>query len=320
MKLASILNKLILIFDPKSFKMNQKILTFIGASSLTLFISSCGGGKETDGTQVTDTVVKEQVIDTNRLKATKQIMYSIPSTAETADLLKEAGTTYDIKLMNDVKNVDKYTILRTQALNLGIFGADLNYANVFEKSMEVQLYMESCQSLVKKLGIEGAISDNVWERLEDNKDDKDSLNSIISEVFFDLDTYLEENDKTEISGLIVAGGWMEGLFIATQMVNEKKPNKMLMNRIAEQKLSLDNLGNLMAAYTETENIKSVRDDIEKLKIVFNKIEIVREKPTATTNKNGVTTIGGKSTINFSAEVFSELKLLVKKIRDSYIKP
>ena len=193
--------------------MNQKILTVIGALCFSVIIASCGGDKESEGTQVTDTVAKEQVTDTNRLAATKQIMYSIPSTAETADMLKEAGTSYDIKLMNDVKNVDKYNVLRSQALNLGIFGADLNYANVFEKSMEVQLYMESCQSLVKKLGIEGAISDNVWERLEDNKDDKDSLNSIISEVFFDLDTYLEENDKTEISGLIVAGGWIEGFYI-----------------------------------------------------------------------------------------------------------
>lgn len=300
--------------------MNQKILTVIGASCFSVIVASCGGDKESEGTQVTDTVAKEQVTDTNRLAATKQIMYSIPSTAETADMLKEAGTSYDIKLMNDVKNVDKYNVLRSQALNLGIFGADLNYANVFEKSMEVQLYMESCQSLVKKLGIEGAISDNVWERLEDNKDDKDSLNSIISEVFFDLDTYLEENDKTEISGLIVAGGWIEGLYIATQMQNEKKPNKQLMDRVAEQKLSLDNLAKLMAAYTETENIKNVREDINQLQTVFNKIEIKREKATATTNKDGVTTIGGKSEINFPIEVFSELKVLVKKIRDSYVKP
>jgi hypothetical protein len=299
--------------------MNQKLLTVITASCMSIALSSCGGNKEGEGTQVTDTVAKEQVSDTNRLAATKQIMYSIPSTAETADLLKEAGTTYDIKLMNDVKNVDKYNILRTQALNLGIFGADLNYANVFEKSMEVQLYMESCQSLVKKLGIEGAISDNVWERLEDNKDSKDSLNSIISEVFFDLDTYLEENGKTEISGLIVAGGWIEGLYIATQMMNEKKPNKELLDRVAEQKLSLDNLANLMAAYTETENIKNVREDLAQLSLVFNKIEITREKGSATTNSNGTTTIGGKNTIKFPMEVFSELKVLVKKIRDSYTK-
>jgi hypothetical protein len=55
-----------------------------------------------------------------------------------------------------MKNADKYTTLKKQSLNLGIYGADLNYANVFEKSMEVQLFMESCRALVKKLDIESA--------------------------------------------------------------------------------------------------------------------------------------------------------------------
>ncbi|HYG50848.1 MAG TPA: hypothetical protein VD905_08085 [Flavobacteriales bacterium] len=299
--------------------MNRKKLC-IAAISTSLFLVACNGEKKGgDGGEVVDTIAKEPTTDSSRLEATRQIMYSIPSTAETADLLKEAGTTYDIKMMNDVKFVDKYNVLKKQALNLGIYGADLNYANVFEKSMEVQLYMESCQSLVKRLGIEGAISDNVWDRLEENKDDRDSLNSIISEVFFDLDTYLEENDKTEISGLIVAGGWIEGLFIATQMMSEKKPNQELLDRVAEQKLSLENLCKLMESYTETENIKSVREDLKRLQGVFAKVEIVRVKG-ETTTKNGVTTIGGKNEINFPPEVFIELRNMVKEIRNSYTKP
>jgi hypothetical protein len=299
--------------------MNRKTY-FVPAMALgyVLFLTSCGSNKTEEGTHVTDTTAQEVISDSNRVEATKQIMYSIPSSAETADLLKEAGASYDIKLMNDVNNTDKYNVLRSQALNLGIFGADLNYANVFEKSMEVQLYMESCQSLVKKLDIEGAISENVWDRLEENKDNRDSLNSIISEVFFDLDTYLEENDKTEISGLIVAGGWLEGLYIATQMVNEKKPNQMILDRVAEQKLSLENLCKLMESYKGTDNIKMVRDDLNKLKQVYEKIEISREKGETTTN-NGVTTIGGKNNIKFPKEVFVELKTLTKQIRDAYVK-
>lgn len=299
--------------------MNRKIY-FLPAAAMAyaLFLTSCGDDKTEEGGKITDTVAHAQVSDSDRVDATRQIMYSIPSSAETADLLKEAGATYDIKLMNDVNNTDKYNVLRSQALNLGIFGADLNYANVFEKSMEVQLYMESCQSLVKKLDIEGAISENVWDRLEENKDNRDSLNSIVSEVFFDLDTYLEENDKTEISALIVAGGWIEGLYIATQMVNEKKPNQTILNRVAEQKLSLEHLCKLMEKYQTTDNIKMVREDLNKLKEVYNKIEITREKGETTTS-NGVTTIGGKNTINFPKEVFVELKALTKQIRDSYVK-
>ncbi len=299
--------------------MNCIIKTFLFISAGVLAFASCGEADKTDGGEVTDTTAHENGKDSNRLAATKQIMYSIPSTSETADLLKEAGTGYDLNLMNDPKNKDKYNTLKKQALNLGIFGADLSYANVFEKSMEVQLYMESCQGLVKKLGIDAAIDENVWDRLEENKDDRDSLNSIISEVFFDLDTYLEENAKTEISGLIVAGGWIEGLFIATQMINDKMPNEKLKQRVAEQKLSLENLIKLMQSYEDTENIREVRDDLNKLKVIYDKIEITREAGQTTTDNKGVTTIGGKNKINFSDEVLSELRTFVKSLRESYIK-
>lgn len=284
-----------------------------------IWLGSCGNDKPAGVGEVTDTTAQELAKDSNRLDKTRQIMYSVPSSAEIAELLKKAGATYDIKLMNDVNNTDRYNVLRSQALNLGIFGADLNYANVFEKSMEVQLYMESCQSLVKKLDIEGAISETVWDRLEENKDNRDSLNSIVSEVFFDLDTYLEENEKTEISGLIVAGGWLEGLYIATQMVNEKKPNQNILDRIAEQKMSLENLCKLMESYQSTENIKMVREDLNRLKTIYDKVEIKKENGDVSTDPNGVTTIGGKNIIHFPREVFTELKAAVKQIRDSYVK-
>lgn len=300
--------------------MKKHFHSFLALSFISVAIVSCTSDKESEGGEITDTTAKEQTTDTNRLAATQQIMYSIPSPAETADILKNAGTTYDVKLMNDVNNTDKYNVVKNQALNLGIFGTDLSYANVFEKSMEVQLYMESCQSLVNKLGIDAAISETVWERLENNKDDRDSLNSIISEVFFDLDTYLEENDKTEISGLIVAGGWIEGLYIATQMANEKKINQKLLDRIAEQKLSLQNLTKLMESYKETENIKDVRADLTTISTIYDKIEIKHESGESSTSKEGVTTIGGKNTINFPVEVLVELKSAVKKIRDAYVKP
>jgi hypothetical protein len=53
------------------------------------------------------------------MKKTKNIFYNIPSPMETASLLKKAGASYHGKILNDVKNVDKYTAASKQALNLG---------------------------------------------------------------------------------------------------------------------------------------------------------------------------------------------------------
>ena len=284
-----------------------------------IILTSCGGEKTTNGGKIEDTTTVTEVKDTGRIQTTKEIIYGVPSPAEVAQLLKDAGATYNIKIMNDQNNADKYSTLKMQALNLGVYGADLNYANVFEKNTEVQFYMESCQNLVKKLGIESAINDEVWDRLEENKDNRDSLNSIISEVYLDLDTYLEENGKVEISGLIVVGGWIEGLYLATEMVNEKKPNTKMMERVAEQKLTLDNLMKLIDSYGESDNIKSVKEDLMKLKALYDKVNVTKQQTTSSTDANGMTTIGGGPKFEMPMELFKEIKTTTKQIRESIVK-
>lgn len=302
-------------------KITRKFFLPVAAVSAVLVLHACGGNDEgEDDLGTADTVVKEVPVDTNRKNATRQIIYSIPSAAEMADILKDAGATYNFKILNDMKNADKYTTLKKQSINLGIYGADLNYANVFEKSMEVQLYMESCRALVKKLDIESAIDDGIWDRLEANKDDRDSLNIIISEVYLDLDIYLEENGNTELSGLMAAGGWMEGLYLAVMMCEDKKSSEVMKRRVAEQKYSLENLIKLMATYDETETIKEVKADLASLKASFDKVSITREKAKVSSSADGVTIIGGESKVNMPEEVFAEIRNLITKIRNGYVQP
>jgi hypothetical protein len=302
-------------------KMNKNLFYFLAPVAFSCMLNACGGNDDGDGDLGTaDTVVKEVPVDTNRKNATRQIIYSIPSAAEMADILKDAGATYNFKILNDMKNADKYTTLKKQSINLGIYGADLNYANVFEKSMEVQLYMESCRALVKKLDIESAINEGIWERLEANKDDRDSLNIIISEVYLDLDIYLEENGNTELSGLMAAGGWIEGLYLAVMMCEDKKSSEVMKRRVAEQKYSLENLIKLMATYQVTETISEVKKDLDSLKSAFDKVSITREKAKVSSSADGVTIIGGESKVNMPDEVFTEIRDLAVKIRNSYVQP
>lgn len=49
---------------------------------------------------------------------------------------EKAGAKYNKNILNDVKNVDKYTSAGQQALNLGIYGADLSYTSVFNHTQE----------------------------------------------------------------------------------------------------------------------------------------------------------------------------------------
>ena len=289
---------------------NQIILATIA----TLMLAACGGDQQQDKLTVPGTDSTAVI----RSERTKSIFHNIPSPMETAGLLKKAGAEYDRNILNDVKNVDNYTAASRQALNLGIYGADLSYASVFNNTQESMLYTSCAQKLAKKLDVNNAFNEEVVGRLEKNRNNRDSLLSIISETYWHVDAYLKENQRDNISALMVAGGWMEGLYIATQ-VTKNHDTPELRQRIAEQRLPLIDLLELVKTYSPDDlAIESVLKDLEALQAIYADVQMPSGKSTVT-EENGVTTIGG--TAPTASLTDAQLKTITEKvatIRASYI--
>jgi hypothetical protein len=220
--------------------------TYAAALALVLLLGACGGEQPPQDTLSTGSQA-DSLARTERVQKTRKIFYNIPSPMETAGLLKEAGAVYNAKLLNDVKNVDKYTAASKQALNLGVYGADLSYTSVFNHTQESMFYTSCARKLADRLGVTSAFNDSTLELMEKHQNDRDKLMEVISETYWGMDGYLKENGRENISALMIAGGWMEGLYIATQVGGSKAPAE-LRQRIAEQKLSLGDLIALIQSY------------------------------------------------------------------------
>lgn len=176
----------------------------------------------------------------NDIKQAKKIFYSLPSPLETAMLIKSAGATYNEKLLNSLSNVSSYTTNRSMALNLGIYTTDLSFASLFNQTQTSISYMQAAKKMADGLGILDAIDNTTIEKLEENINNRDVIMDIISETFMASSSFLKENDRTAVASIVLVGGWVEGLYIATQIVdpNNLKNNK-LVERIIDQKLSLE---------------------------------------------------------------------------------
>lgn len=287
----------------------------ICATLASLALAACGGDQPQQDKLTVPGTDSTAVIRSER---TKNIFHNIPSPMETAALLKKAGAEFDKSILNDVKNVDNYTASSRQALNLGIYGADLSYASVFNNTQESMLYTSCAQKLAKKLDVSNAFNEEVVERLERNRNDRDSLLSIISETYWHVDAYLKENQRDNISALMVAGGWVEGLYIATQVtVHHDTPQ--LRQRIAEQRLPLGDLLELVRTYSPDDAaIASVLKDLEGLQAIYAGVET----PSGTSNmseENGVAIIGGTApTASLTDEQLKAITENVATIRASYI--
>ncbi|MCB0763352.1 MAG: hypothetical protein KDB84_01505, partial [Flavobacteriales bacterium] len=167
---------------------------FLAASAL---LTACGGDPPPQDSLDVDTAVDSAALS-DRMKKTKNIFYNIPSPMETAALLKKAGAEYNSKILNDVKNVDKYTAASKQALNLGVYGADLSYASVFNHTQESMFFTSCSKKLADRLGVSSAFNDSTIELMQKHQNDRDALLDVISETYWGVDAYLKENDRDNI--------------------------------------------------------------------------------------------------------------------------
>lgn len=296
----------------------KKIAAVLAFAVVIAALVSCGGTDKGEADNVGGEDKSGQVA-VEKDSIVENIFYSVPSPIETATLIQRAGVPYNKDYLNDIQNVSKYTTTGDKALNLGVYGSDLSFTSIYDQTQESMLYLKCANNLANGLGISGAFDENTANRLEANKSNKDSLLGIISESFWTADSYLKDNERPGTSSLIIAGGWVEGLYIATKIAAASS-NKEIETRIAEQKFTLDNLVNMLKKYDFDETVASMHKELVDLKIVYDQIHVTKSASKSTTDsKTGVTTIGGGSKITITPEQLKTITEKINTIRAKIIK-
>ena len=288
----------------KNFATTSAPLLLLLALFAGLSLSSCHSAKTDDAVSDTD-----KAAAANKDTVVKTIFYSVPSPIETATLIQKVGLPYNKDFLNSIKKVGNYTTTGAKALNLGVYGADLSFTSIYEQNQESMLYLKSANTLAKDLGINGAFDENTAQRIDANKANKDSLLGIISESFWNADAYLKENERPGTSSLIIAGGWIESIYIATR-IQRASNNGDITNRIAEQKYTLGNLVKMLKRHTDDAVVADVLKDLEDLKVIYDQIPENKQATTATKDASGVTTLGGTEAILLNDD---QLAAIIKKV-------
>lgn len=230
------------------------------------FALSCGPGS-TDTSESTD---DSAVIDLNKeVVSAENVFIYIPSPIQTADLIKQAGARFDAALLNDPDNISLYTTTASMALNMGIYGSDLAFAGIFNQNAETIKYMDCTRKLADGLHVLAAFSDDRKTRLENNINNRDSVLSIITDSYWDCDAMLQENEQAHASALMIAGGWIEGLYLACRVAESTNSNDIRI-RIVEQRSSLDKLIVLLDKQ-EHNDVTAISTQLKELKVIFDQL-------------------------------------------------
>ena len=220
------------------------IKNYLFIISALFILESCGGNKAED-IDDTDDETSGVKLDSQKISA-QNVFNALPSRQVIINLTTKAHAEYNSSTLNDPNNVNKYTIEVSRALNLGVYGADLNVTNVFEQTQESMLFLKCVNILAKNLGVSTAFDEKMVNRMEANKENRDSTMEIISQSFKNADTYLKANGRPGTSALIVAGAWIEGIYIACQTAKDTKSEEVV-KEIFSQTESLKHLIELLMA-------------------------------------------------------------------------
>lgn len=252
-------------------------------------------------------------------KKVKMIFYNIPSPVEMASILQKTSPGYNSEILNPHNIYSKYTTNKKVALNLGVYGADLSYSRMFDQIQSSVNYLSAIKKLSDNLGIPQDEGSFTVSRIEENIENRDSILTIISETYSTADAYLKENGRGCTAALIIVGGWIEALYIATQITKEDGVNQEILEKIAEQKYALTNLIELAKTYKDDDDIKDLLPELDELNKKFENIEITYTKGEIITDEaNKTTTLKSQVSIDVTPEVVSEIGIIVERIRTSIV--
>ncbi len=262
---------------------------------------------------------KVQMSSSEHADRVKMVLYNIPTPVEVTSLLLNIGLSYNPEVLNSYDKVEGYITTEDAAINLGIYGTDLSYNRLYDQVQESINYYLAIRKLSHELGIYDQKAGETVERLEQTVENKDSLLSVVSKIYTDTDTYLKSNDRGSVAALVIVGGWIEAMYIATQVATSVEENQKIMLTIKDQKASLENLIFFLKGYQDDKIVAKYLRKLEPLKKAFDKVELVTDKfKVSTDEKTGVTTIDNNTTIKISYKDFENIGNIVKEIRNDMI--
>ena len=300
------------------------IFSLFSVFVLGILLTACNGGAggehldDAEGNELNE-IPKILLEDTEALKTNiNGKIFSIPSPVQMVTLLKKENDVFNENLLTDPNLVESYTVSSKRALIMGVYGADLGYATIYDNNSKALSYFNALDKLSNDLGLSGAFDGNLLERFIENGNNQDSLLVIMSEGYRGGDQFLKDNKQHDVAALILVGGWVEALYFASEIYSKTK-SQAIANRIGEQATALSTFLALLSEYNTDNKFDDLIADFTDLQADFNKIdfEYVYAEPVQYPEKS-MTHIKSTSAVVVNEKVLSSIDVSIKKLRNKII--
>lgn len=269
----------------------------------------------TFSTYQTDSLRKSSPTEKN------EIFYGILTPIEICSIFNRLGVPYNKTALNPTENRDQYLSSAEASINTGIYGVDFGYLKMFGIGQEMLEYMVTIRELNNKLGIPESIFTEPAKRIDIDMSDPDTILSLMNTAYTKMENHLRESGRESSAGLMVMGGWVEAMYIATQLVYDpEKPDPEVVEKIAEQKYTLNTLLSFMKNYYDDPVVVYYTKKLKYLKNYFDTFDIYFKKGDLEIDKSKKVFRSSGSEMTVTIETLNKIRDYVSKLRTEMVNP
>lgn len=248
---------------------------------------------------------------------TDEVYYLYPTPGELIEVIDNGDLSFNKDLLNPEENLPSYIDTKSRNLNLGIYMADMAYAAFFSKRTKVMGYLEVIGKLSNYLLISSQIKENLVNDFTNNIDSFDSIYHFTNVYYYEIMNELEKNNNTNIMTLIIAGAYIECIYIATNLA--EYDNSALIQKVAEQKFAFVNLVKTCELRKSNRNIAAILDYLVEIQTIYDKVTMTEgSKRQMIRTADGKIRFTGGPKLKMEKAEFLKLKESITRIRTEIV--
>lgn len=265
--------------------------------------------------------LKTDSVAANVPVAKEETYYGLLTPVEICVIFERLAVPYNNASLNPASNRDLYLSTSKAAINTGIYGVDFGYLKLFGIGQGVIDYMMTIREMCNKLGIPDAMLIEPIKRVRNDMTEIDTITSLMKSAYTDMENHLRQTGRESTAGLMVMGGWVEAMFIATQLVyNPANPDAEVVQKIAEQKYALTSLLSFMKNYYDDPVVVYYTKKLKYLKSFFDTFDIYFEKGDLEIDTAKQVLRSSGATMTVTIDTLNRIREYISRLRTEMVTP
>jgi hypothetical protein len=251
------------------------------------------------------------------LQYVQELEYLLPSPAEFFSVIQEVGLEYDQQIIRPIESITNFQLYRNQALNFGLYLSDFSYLLLFDKQSEAIKYLYHIQEMAMLLEIENYFDDEFFNKLLSKLNEPDSVRAITIEQSAAFFNRMDMVGNQDLALLITSGSIIETMYIALNVVNEKKITDKTITTIVDLAYIFDSFYlNFTITQPKGDEIAPLAEDLHELRKIFNSMAI--SQVSKAIRKDGNLVLTSEVTHEVNEYNVKKMKVMVNTLREKIV--